>query len=284
GALFVPDLDTSSWHLGRSQMQTRRDAGTRYRSPYVSNRVPDFHLRRKSPERIWEVPLVDVVVDAASATLEEAGTTVSALLAGTTPDIRLWLVGPWSGIGDGRRSPLDEAQLDLRLIRETFRGDPRVRFSEEAPEEDPQVPFRLYVPAGTALTGTAVADMVDTANKEKAGLLCAPLPGATREGDGVLRMERAQAFARARHLFPGARGRDLDRAVEEVYGTHWMPGGALVPAEGEGKGESPEALRRKLDQARTEVERLRARARRAERKLRWFTPGVTRRIARKFVR
>ena len=65
GAVFVPDLDTSSWHLGRSQMQERRDAGTRYRMPYVSNRVPDFHLRRKRPERLWEVPLVDVVLDVA---------------------------------------------------------------------------------------------------------------------------------------------------------------------------------------------------------------------------
>ncbi|WP_193518777.1 glycosyltransferase family 2 protein, partial [Nocardiopsis kunsanensis] len=31
GAVFVPDTDTSSWHLGRTQMQTRREAGTRYR-------------------------------------------------------------------------------------------------------------------------------------------------------------------------------------------------------------------------------------------------------------
>ena len=38
-ALFVPDLDTSSWHLGRTQMQTRRDAGTRYRAPFV-DRAP----------------------------------------------------------------------------------------------------------------------------------------------------------------------------------------------------------------------------------------------------
>src|SRR5699024_1267858 len=74
GAVFVPDTDTSSWHLGRTQMQTRREAGTRYRSPYVSNRVPEFHLRRKRSDRQWEVPYADVFVDVDGHTLEETDT------------------------------------------------------------------------------------------------------------------------------------------------------------------------------------------------------------------
>ncbi|OOC52919.1 glycosyl transferase family 2 [Nocardiopsis sinuspersici] len=285
GALFVPDLDTSSWHLGRTQMQTRRDAGTRYRAPFVANRVPDFHLRRRRPDRQWEVPLVDVVMDVDGATLEEVDTTASALLSGTTPDIRLWLVGPWGTLDDGRRSPLDEERLDLRLVGETFRGDPRVRLAEAAPEHDPRVPFLLRVPAGAAPRDRAVADLVAAANKNKAGLLCAPMPGATR-GDGVLRLERVFAYARARRFWPEAAAEELDRGVEEVYGTHWMPGTDFVVPEEEGQAgpESPEALRRKLDQALAEVERMRARARRAERKLRWFTPGLARRVLRKLAR
>jgi glycosyltransferase involved in cell wall biosynthesis len=285
GALFVPDLDTSSWHLGRTQMQTRRDAGTRYRAPFVANRVPDFHLRRKRPDRQWEVPLVDVVMDVDGATLEDVDTTASALLSGTTPDIRLWLVGPWDVLDEGRRSPLDEERLDLRLIRETFRGDPRVRLVEDAPDHDPLVNFQLRVPAGPALRERAVVELVDMANKNKAGLLCSPVPGATR-GDGVMRLERIAAYARARHLWPEATSEELDRRVEEVYGTHWVPGTDFVfPEEGERtKPENPETLRRKLDQALAEVERLRARARRAERKLRWFTPGLTRRALRKLAR
>ncbi|WP_444962906.1 glycosyltransferase [Nocardiopsis sp. M1B1] len=285
GALFVPDLDTSSWHLGRTQMQTRRDAGTRYRAPFVANRVPDFHLRRKRPDRQWEVPLVDVVMDVDGATLEDVDTTASALLSGTTPDIRLWLVGPWDVLDEGRRSPLDEERLDLRLIRETFRGDPRVRLVEEAPGHDPLVNFQLRVPAGPALRERAVVELVDMANKNKAGLLCSPVPGATR-GDGVMRLERIAAYARARHLWPEAGSEELDRRVEEVYGTHWVPGTDFVfPEEGErSKPENPEVLRRKLDHALAEVERMRARARRAERKLRWFTPGLTRRALRKLAR
>ncbi|WP_201294622.1 MULTISPECIES: glycosyltransferase family 2 protein [unclassified Nocardiopsis] len=285
GALFIPDLDTSSWHLGRSQMQTRRDAGMRYRAPYVANRVPDFHLRRRRPDRLWETPLVDVVMNADGATLEDVDTTASALLNGTTPDIRLWLVGPWSELDDGRRSPLDEERLDLRLIQETFRGDPRVRVVETAPGHDPRVPFLLHAPAGPALRRRALADLVEAANKNKAGLLCAPLPGDTR-GEGVLRLERVSAYARVRHLWPGASGEEVERRVEEVHGTHWISGTDLVVPEEEAqvKLEEPEVLRRKLDQALADVERMRARARRAERKLRWFTPGLTRRALRKLAR
>ncbi|MEU3229954.1 glycosyltransferase family 2 protein [Nocardiopsis alba] len=286
GAVFVPDLDTSSWHLGRSQMQTRRDAGTRYRSPYVSNRVPDFHLRRKRPDRQWEVPLVDVVVDTAERTLEEVDTTVSALLDGSTPDLRLWLPGPWSRLNDERRRPLDDELLDPRLIHETFRGDPRVRFVEEPPETDPRVPFRLFLGGGPALGPTAVADLVKEIDKEGAGLLCAPLPGATRAGDGLLRLERGSAYARARHLEPEAEGADLDRVVEETHGTHWIPGERFLAAdEGEETPTArPEVLQQRLDKALVEADRMRARAQRAERKLRWFTPGLGRRVLRRIAR
>lgn len=280
GAIFVPDLDTSSWHLGRSQMQTRRDAGTRYRSPYVSNRVPDFHLRRKRPDRQWEVPFADVVVDVDGHTSEDVDTTVSALLNGTTPDVRVWLVGPWDTLDDGRRSPLDEERLDLRLIGETFRGDPRVRLVESAPAPDPQVPYVLRAPVGCRPHRRALVDLVEMANKNRAGLLCALLPGAARAADGILRLERAAAFARARHLEPEARGAELDRVVEEIHGTHWTPGKEFVTDEG-AKAEDPVALRSKLDRALAEVERLRARAQRAERKLRWLAPGLVRRLRRR---
>ncbi|CAL9416879.1 hypothetical protein SUDANB121_01789 [Nocardiopsis dassonvillei] len=289
GAVFIPDLETSSWHLGRSQMQTRRDAGMRYRAPYVSNRVPDFRLRRKNPDRSWEVPYVDAVIDVGGRTLEDVEVTAAALLSGTTPDLRLWLVGPWGELGGGRRSPLDEELLDLRLIGESFRGDPRVRLVEAAPEPDPRVTFVLRAPAGTRLTSTAVADMAEAANKERAGLLCAPPPGASRAADGVLRLERRAAFARVRHLSPDAAGAEADRLVEELYGVHWLSGEAFTVPEPEPgapvkKNESPEALLRKLEWAQAEIERQRARARRAERKLRWFTPGLGRRVLRKIVR
>src|SRR5690625_1214118 len=301
-------------------MQTRREAGTRYRSPYVSNRVPEFHLRRKRSDRQWEVPYADVFVDVDGHTLEETDTTVSALLEGTTPDLRVWLIGSWSELDDGRRSPLDEERLDLRLIRETFRGDARVHFVETTPDTDPSVPYRLYVPVGAHPTQKAVADLVRQLDRAGAGLLCAPLPGATRAGGGILRLERAGSFARAHHLEPEAVGSDLERVVERVAGTHWLPGAAFVVTEeasdegvatpvkrafgvgpakrGAGKrgnakskdaqkklgDKNTEELRRELERAQAETERLRARAVRAERKLRWSTPGLGEWLLRKVVR
>ena len=296
GAVFVPDLETGSWHLGRSQMQEQRDAGTRYRMPYVSNRVPDFHLRRKRPDRQWEVPLVDVVLDVAERTLEEVDATAAALLGGSTPDLRLWMVGPWSRLHNERRRLLDEEYLDLRLAHETFRGDPRVRFVESTPETDPRVPFRLYMEAGPPPTPDCLAELVRSCDGAGAGLLCAPLPGALRAGEGVLRLERAAAFARARHLDPQARGKDLDRVVEEVFGIHWTPATGLVVSMGpeevelekatstEGPRESVEQLRARLEKATARGDRMRRRAERAERKLRWFTPGLARRVLRRLAR
>ena len=296
GAVFVPDLDSSSWHLGRSQMQEKRDAGTRYRMPYVSNRVPDFHLRRKRPDRQWEVPLVDVVLDVAERTLEEVDETAGALLSGSTPDLRLWMVGPWSRLHNDRRPPLEEVFLDLRLAHETFRGDPRVRFVESPPETDPRVPFRLYLEAGPPPTPDALAELVTACDRSGAGLLCSPMPGALSAGDGVLRLERVAAFERARHLDPEAEGKDLDRLVEEVFGIHWTPATGVIaslgPEEAEleekastgPEDESVERLRARLKQATDRGDRMRRRAERAERKLRWFTPSLVHRVLRRIAR
>ncbi|SHI80602.1 Glycosyl transferase family 2 [Nocardiopsis flavescens] len=300
GALFVPDRASDSWHLGRSQMQDSRSAGMRFRAPYVANRVPDFHLRSKGPARVWEVPRAEVVLDVSGRTLEEVDATVAPLLSGTAPDVRVWLAGPWEELSEGRRSPLAEELLDLRLVRETYRGDLRVRCVEEVPEPDGRVPFRLHLPVGVRPLPGAVADLVRLADRKSAGLVCAPVPGALRAGDGVLRLERAAAFARARHLSPKARGADLDRVVEETGGLHWttanrfteVPEGAggtwgterREPAAEDVHEQTPVELRAELRRARREIDRLRRRAERTERKLRWFTPGLGRRLLRRIAR
>ncbi|MFL1378527.1 MULTISPECIES: glycosyltransferase [unclassified Nocardiopsis] len=300
GALFVPDDEADSWHLGRSQMQDQRDAGRRFRAPYVANRVPDFHLRTKGPARVWEVPRAEVVVDAAGHTLEEVDATVAPLLAGTAPDVRVLLKGPWEELTDGRRSPLAEELLDLRLIRETYRADLRVRCVEEVPEPDGRVPFRLHLPTGVRPLPGMVDDLVRLADRKSAGLVCAPVPGALRAGDGVLRLERAAAFARALHLSPKAEGTALDRVVEETGGLQWtsanryveVPEGAEATwgTERREPGAEPEPeptpveLRAELRRAQREIDRLRRRAERTERKLRWFTPGLGRRLLRRIAR
>ncbi|KIH96865.1 glycosyl transferase family 2 [Streptomonospora alba] len=278
GAVFVPDLETSSWHLGRTQMQTRREAGTRYRHPFVAARVPDFENRRKQGPRQWAVPYADVVVDVSAASLEEAETTLAPLLSGSAPDIRAFLVGPWSELGEERRLPLEEELLDLRLIRETFRGDSRVSFVEEAPERDAAVPFRLHMPAGCRPTHRAVERITRVADKHAAGLVRLTAPGVAAHGPQALRLERTAAFARARRLGAGQEG--LDAAVDRLYGLHWI-GGAGILGEEE---EPPHDWGRRLRAAEEAAEAQRARADRLERRLRWLSRGLPRRLAERLAR
>ncbi|OOC52921.1 glycosyl transferase family 2 [Nocardiopsis sinuspersici] len=289
GAVFVPDLDTSSWHLGRTQMQTRHEAGTRYRMPFVANRVPYFHLRTRRPGRLWEVPALEAVMDVDGVALEDVEATASALLSGITPDIRLWLVGSWDALEEGRRPLLEEEHLDLRLVRELFRGDPRVRFTGSGPEHDPRTPFLLRVPAGARLAPGALDELLRAAERTGAGLLRSLPPGDAR-GGGVLRMERTAAYARARHLSPDAGEEERDRLVEQVCGIHWAGGEGIfaVPSaaaeETGAAGGEAALLRRRLSRAENEARSLRRRAERAERKLRWFTPDLVRRVLRRIVR
>ena len=210
GAVFIPDNDSSSWHLGRSQMQSRRDAGIRYRTPFVANRVPEFAPRRSAPGQLWEVPLAEVVVDVAGSSVNEAEGSVTALLRGTTPDIRVHLVADWPDPHE-RHATLDDPRADLRLIRETYRGDPRVRFDSAPPERDAAVPFRLTLPASARPKPQAIETLVTVANGHQVGLVSADLP----EG-GTVRLERHSAYARARHLDPG----HPDALIDAVAGTH----------------------------------------------------------------
>ncbi|WP_017611102.1 hypothetical protein, partial [Nocardiopsis xinjiangensis] len=270
GAVFVPDTETSSWHLGRTQMQTRREAGTRYRLPHLANRVPEFHLRRLGRARRWEVPAVEAVVDATEHT-GDAEEAVSALLEGTTPDLRVHLLVPGES----------EEGADLA---EAFRGEARVHLAENAPEIDPRVPYRLFLPAWALPAPACLADLVAEADHRRAGLLHVLLPGASGPRD-TLRLERTSAFARARHLAPEASGGELDLVVEHTHGMGWLPWEGLVRPPGtcleDHPPPDPEELRSRVSAA-LEAERAAGeRVRRAERRHRWFASGLRERIRRK---
>ncbi|MBE3002440.1 glycosyltransferase family 2 protein [Nocardiopsis sp. HNM0947] len=269
GAVFVPDTDTSSWHLGRTQMQTHHDAGVRYRKPYLANRVPEFHHRRFGRVRLWEVPAAEAVVDA-TENVRGAEATATALLEGTTPDLRIHLVVP----AEGEHA----AQL-----AEVYLGEPRVHIAEHMPETDPRVPHRLVLPAGVLPAPACVADLVAEAGERRVGLLYVVLPGASGT-EQTLRLERTGAFARARHLEPEADGPELDRVVEEVHGMGWLPWERFVHPPGTDLDAfpraDPEDLIRRVTEAREQERAARARVQRAERRHRWLAPGLRERIQR----
>ncbi|GAA1464128.1 glycosyltransferase [Nocardiopsis exhalans] len=211
GAVFVPDLDSSSWHLGRSQMQSRQADGRRYRIPYVANLVPEFAPRRKLQGRVWEIPFVDVVLDAQGTSAEEVDAAIVRLLAGSVDDIRITLVGNWPEETGERRNLLDDPCFESRLVLENYRCEPRVRFRESVPEVDPYVPFRLRMSAGCRPTRDAVGALVNLANEKKVGLV------EIDYSDGATaRLERNSAFARA--LRVAEAGEDIDQVVDEVHG------------------------------------------------------------------
>lgn len=216
GGVFVPDEAARSWHLGRTTLMQQQDEVNRYNRPFVTDRVPDLrHWRTKG--RGYTVPWVRAVVDARGASLEEVRHSVDALLTGSFADVEVVLVGPWSSLGDERRSPLGDPDRELRLVQAEYAGEGRVRFDEGAPASGFPAPYRLLLPAGWGPGREAVARLAREMSKLDRGLASVLL------ADGqVARLERTSAFTRAGLVVRD--GEDLDDAVDAVSGTWWFDG------------------------------------------------------------
>jgi hypothetical protein len=216
GAVFVPDDDARSWHLGRTTLMQQQDEVNRYNRPFVTDRVPDLrHWRTKG--RDYTVPWVQAVVHARGHTLEQVRHSVDALLTASFHDVEVVLVGPWRRLGDERRSPLGDPDRELRLVQAEYVGEGRVRFVEDAPETAFPAPYRLLLPTGWAPEREAVARLAREMMKLDRGLSSVLLP------DGqVARLERTSAFTRAARVV--GPDEDLDDAVDEVSGTWWFDG------------------------------------------------------------
>ena len=217
GAVFIPDNTSSSWHLGRSQIQSRREAAKRYRRPFQANRMPQLHYRDAAERHRWQVPLVDVVVDASQATLDDVHGAVRPLLApGANPDVRVTLVADWPDPHQ-RHATLDDPHLEHRLIAETYRSDHRVTLARTTPPPDPAAPFRLLAPAQVRMRPDALRVLTSAADAHQVGLVEVTFP------DGrTVRLERHAAFARARHV-DGDDSDRLDSLVRASFGILRIP-------------------------------------------------------------
>jgi GT2 family glycosyltransferase len=266
GAVFVPETETSSWHLGLPQMEARKEEGARFRRPFVGTRLPLIGAHRTLPGRQWQVPRVEAVVDATGARFDEVAATVDALLTGEVCDLRVQLVGEWRRVTPGRHAVLDDPAMHVRLLREHYRCESRVEFVQDEPEPDRDVPFRLLIAPGQALAPQGVRRMIEKANATHAGLVRATAPGDDLGGP---RLERTAAFARARRL--GAMDGDLDAAVDEVFGTHWLDGESVLFTPEKPVAEAPRDWRARLELAEALAESHRARAKRLKSRFRWLT-------------
>ncbi|MEU6858724.1 glycosyltransferase [Glycomyces sp. NPDC046736] len=211
GAVFVPETESSAWHLGFPQMQEKEQEGRHQRVPYIAQRVPLHGLRRTAPPRAWRVPLIDIVIDIADATAAEVDACVAPVLGGPDGDARITLVTGQGPAPQDRASILGGEGAQLRLLEELYDTEARVRISTDAPEADPAVPYRLLLPGPVPLRPDSVGGALAAIERVDAGLLLAQLPGGP-----PARLERTAAFARARHITGGT---DLDATVAGIWGA-----------------------------------------------------------------
>ena len=268
GAVFVPEHESVGLHLGVPTTERRGEEAARYGRPFLENRVPRKYTRRRIPGRTWQVPFVDVVVDTVGRTFDDVVETVDALLAGDVADIRVTLVGEWWWVTPGRHATIDDPAVDVRLLHENYRCEPRTRFAETEPEPDPDVPFRLLLSPGTRPRRCAVRVLTGAADREGAGLVRSVGAGGRAE---PLRLERTAAFARARHLGVDMAGRDA--AVALLWGVHVLDHAeVLTVSKRDGEG-PPKDWHKKMRKAERDATRWRTEVERWERRIRALTQG-----------
>lgn len=215
GAVFVPDREARSWHLGPSHVMGRLEDVTAYNDPFLADRVPNLRAKRR-PGRTYATPYVDVILDVRGQPHASVIALVDAVLASTLPDVVVTLFADWVDLTEERRSPLDDPLLAGRLVQAAYRSDPRVRMLSRLPAGQPDATFRLHLPnAGWMPSRRALADLVLHVEKTHDGLRHVRMPDGS-----VARLERTAAFARASRL--ASAEEDLDLVVDEVYGAAWV--------------------------------------------------------------
>ena len=218
GAVFVPDREARSWHLGRTHVMRRQDEVNDYNFPFLADRIPDGRVKRATAGRQYAVPYLEVVLDTHDRPHGDVVATVDAVLASTIPDLVVTLLGPWSSLTDERVAVLDDPCLDARLVHASYASEPRVRLVERLPDGRSPAMFRLTLSSATwAPKPKALNRMVRELEWTHHGLRSALMPdGATA------RLERTAAVQRA--LRVRRPDEDLDDVVDSLFGCWWVDG------------------------------------------------------------
>lgn len=221
GAVFIPEPQARSWHLGPSSMMRNGHALRRYNRPFLAEAMPQPPwLRSRSTGRNWRVPTAQVIVEA-DGPAELVHTCVDRVLASDLPDLHVVLVGAWDALTDHRRHVLDDPLLDLRLVAAAYRSDPRVSLAGTAPESAFPAPYQIRVPARLGVATHTIARMIAEADRHQAGLLhVMPAGGGAGTSPPAAELWRTAAVSRAqrhRHTQPA-----LPRAVAEMWDARWV--------------------------------------------------------------
>ncbi|MFI9588893.1 glycosyltransferase [Nonomuraea sp. NPDC052265] len=223
GVVFVPDPAAQAVHLGLPAQHRDRERAVRAVEPYLAHRIPLRRDLRKDRGRRWLVPYVEIVLDVTDTSESVVRRAVAAALDGKLQDVVLTLVGPWSRLDDGRRAVLSDPCFELRLMRDLFAHDERVRLIDEAAPTPAPTPFRYRGPVDVPLHRATLERMVESVQKDLAGVLVVDLP------DGrTARLERASALGRA--LLLAGPGTDLDDVIDTTHGVRHEPPDRYWPA------------------------------------------------------
>lgn len=210
GGVFVVDREARSWHLGRSQVLRRAEQVNRYNDPYLADLVPTMRPKRNRRGRAYQVPYLEVVVEAGPA--DETIHVVDSLLDGDVPDLRVSVVGPWSTVHEDRVQPVEDPVLETRLVHRSYVHEPRVRLVESAPATS-DAEFLLTLPDVTLapLPATLSALLDDLERTHHGARLLAYDSGAPA------RLERTAALARVARLI--GVGDDPEALLDESFGV-----------------------------------------------------------------
>ncbi|MBB6351122.1 GT2 family glycosyltransferase [Nonomuraea muscovyensis] len=223
GVVFIPDLEAQAVHLGLPAQHRDRERAVRAVEPYLAHRIPLRRDLRKDAGRRWLVPYVEIVLDVGDTSETVVRRAVAAALDGALQDVVVTLVGPWARLHDGRRSVLSDPRFELRLMRDLFAHDERIRLIDEAAPTPAPAPFRYRGPVDVPLHRSTLERMVETVQKDLTGVLVVDLP------DGrTARLERTSALGRA--LLLAAPGDDLDDVIAVTHGVRHVPPDRYWPA------------------------------------------------------
>lgn len=226
GVVFVPDLDAQAVHLGLPSQHRDRERAVRAVEPYLAHRIPLRRDLRKDRGRRWLVPYVEVVLDVTDTSESVVRRAVAAALDGKLQDIVVTLVGPWSRLSSGERFGLSDPCFELRLMRDLFTGDERIRLIDEAAPTPAPTPFRYRGPVDVPLHRATLERMIESVQKDLAGVLVVDLP------DGrTARLERTSALGRACLLT--SPGDDVDEVISATHGVRHEPPDRFWPAPGQ---------------------------------------------------
>ena len=210
GGVLIPEHASRAWHLGRTHVMQHRDQVNRYNDAFLANLVPTMRPKRNRRGRRYDVPFLEVVLDAREHPAGDVMAVVDAILDSTLDDLRVVLVGDWSHLSDERRSPLADPMLEARIVARSYAGDQRVELAATPPAQR-RSPWRLTVD-GVALAPApdALQSLLDDveAHHDGAALIA-----------GVGRLERTAALARVLRV----QGAVTDAGLHAAYGVVRLP-------------------------------------------------------------